>query len=127
MTQHLPLFAVLIVALAMWPATLRAASPGDVDAMAATNALYESGRYVEASLVYEQLIDRGYESATLYYNLGDASTPLDWVTWHELGHNFQQANYWAYTFGSESTVNLFSLFAQTRQTRLGKQREQINR
>ena len=72
MTQHLSLFAVLIVALAMWPATLRAASPGDVDAMAATNALYESGRYVEASLVYEQLIDRGYESATLYYNLGNA-------------------------------------------------------
>ena len=71
MTRHLPLFAVLIVGLAMCPATLRAASPGDVDAVAATNALYESGRYVEAALVYEQLIDRGYESATLYYNLGN--------------------------------------------------------
>ena len=72
MTRHLPLFAVLVVALAMWPATLRAASPGDVDAVAATNALYESGRYVEAALVYEQLIDRGYESGALYYNLGNA-------------------------------------------------------
>ena len=72
MTRHLPLFAVLIVGLAMCPATLRAASPGDVGAVAATNALYESGRYVEAALVYEQLIDRGYESSTLYYNLGNA-------------------------------------------------------
>ncbi len=72
MTRHLPLLAVLVVALAIWTATLRAASPGDVDAVAATNALYESGRYIEAALIYEQLIDQGYESGALYYNLGNA-------------------------------------------------------
>jgi tetratricopeptide (TPR) repeat protein len=74
MSRHLPLIAVLVVvlALAMWPAAIRADSPGDAEAMAATNSLYESGRYLEAALVYEQLIDQGYESGALYYNLGNA-------------------------------------------------------
>jgi len=72
MTTRLALFAVLVVALTMWPATLFAGSPGDAEAMAATNSLYESGRYLEAALVYEQLVDQGYETAALYYNLGNA-------------------------------------------------------
>ena len=72
MTRHIVLIAVVILALAMWPATLRAESPGDVAAAAATNSLYESGRFLEAALVYEQLIDQGYESGALYYNLGNA-------------------------------------------------------
>ena len=72
MTRHIALIAVPLLALAMWPATLRADSPGDVEAAAATNSLYESGRYLEAALVYEQLIDQGYESGALYYNLGNA-------------------------------------------------------
>lgn len=72
MTRHIPLFTVLLLALAMWPATLRAESPGDIEAVAATNSLYESGRFLEAALVYEQLIDQGFESGALYYNLGNA-------------------------------------------------------
>ncbi|KAK4304232.1 hypothetical protein Pmani_023814 [Petrolisthes manimaculis] len=47
-----------------------------------------------------------------YYELCCPDTPYDWVTWHELGHNFQQGNFWSYRYGSESTVNLFSLYIQ---------------
>ncbi len=72
MTRHIQLFVVLIVAVAMWPVTLRADSPRDTKAMAATNTLYESGQYLQAALIYEQIIDQGYEDATLYYNLGNA-------------------------------------------------------
>nr|XP_045612961.1 TRPM8 channel-associated factor 1-like [Procambarus clarkii] len=47
-----------------------------------------------------------------YYDLCCLSTPHDWVTWHELGHNYQQGKWWSYAYGSESTVNLFSLYIQ---------------
>ncbi|XP_071544031.1 uncharacterized protein [Panulirus ornatus] len=47
-----------------------------------------------------------------YYNLCSTKTPLSWVTWHELGHNYQQKDWWSYAYGSESTVNLFSLYIQ---------------
>ena len=36
----------------------------------------------------------------------------DWGVWHELGHNHQQFCLWSTRFGSESTVNLFSLYVQ---------------
>lgn len=47
-----------------------------------------------------------------YYNMGSETTPYDWVSWHELGHNYQQMAYWAGAYGSESTVNLYSLYIQ---------------
>ncbi|XP_042211670.1 uncharacterized protein LOC121859069 isoform X2 [Homarus americanus] len=46
------------------------------------------------------------------YDLCCPSTPHDWVTWHELGHNYQQGKWWSYAYGSETTVNLFSLYIQ---------------
>ncbi|MGK0357850.1 MAG: hypothetical protein ACI9U2_000133 [Bradymonadia bacterium] len=36
----------------------------------------------------------------------------EWGVWHELGHNHQQFCLWSSRFGTESTVNLFSLHAQ---------------
>ncbi|XP_063592925.1 uncharacterized protein LOC134770012 [Penaeus indicus] len=48
----------------------------------------------------------------VYYNMADNRTPYDWVSWHELGHNYQQRPYWAGVYGVESTVNLFSLYIQ---------------
>ncbi|XP_037790809.1 uncharacterized protein LOC119586179 [Penaeus monodon] len=48
----------------------------------------------------------------VYYNMADNHTPYDWVSWHELGHNYQQGPYWSGAYGSESTVNLFSLYIQ---------------
>ncbi|XP_069169092.1 TRPM8 channel-associated factor 1-like [Procambarus clarkii] len=47
-----------------------------------------------------------------YYDLCCLSTPHDWVTWHELGHNYQQGKWWSNAYGKESTVNLFSLYIQ---------------
>jgi tetratricopeptide (TPR) repeat protein len=36
------------------------------------NKLYQDGRYEDAILAYESVINSGYESATLYYNLGNS-------------------------------------------------------
>ncbi len=36
-----------------------------------------------------------------------------WGIWHEVGHNYQ-SDAWSYVFGTESSVNLFSLHAQAR-------------
>ncbi|XP_042866722.1 uncharacterized protein LOC122249697 [Penaeus japonicus] len=47
-----------------------------------------------------------------YYDLTSLGTPHDWVSWHELGHNYQQDKWWSYTYGSESTVNLFSCYIE---------------
>ncbi len=35
-----------------------------------------------------------------------------WGNWHETGHNYQQFCLWSRPFGTESTVNLFSLYVQ---------------
>ncbi len=35
------------------------------------NNLYEEGRYEEAAAAYRQLLDHGYESGNLYFNLGN--------------------------------------------------------
>ncbi|XP_064085669.1 TRPM8 channel-associated factor homolog [Macrobrachium nipponense] len=47
-----------------------------------------------------------------FYDLTSPKTPHDWVVWHELGHNYQQGPYWSNAYGSESTVNLFSLYIE---------------
>lgn len=48
-----------------------------------------------------------------YYDLSrEGYATSDWVIWHELGHNYQQRCLWSYRYGTEVTVNLFSLFAQ---------------
>jgi tetratricopeptide (TPR) repeat protein len=61
------------VGVLLWAAaTLSAQSTGDAEAMAASNNLYESGLYVEAAQVYQQLVDQGHRNGALYYNLGNA-------------------------------------------------------
>ena len=61
--------AVLLAAL---PLAAAAQGPGDVEAMAASNALYEDRRYEQAARSYQQLADKGYDDPALYYNLGNA-------------------------------------------------------
>jgi tetratricopeptide (TPR) repeat protein len=39
---------------------------------AAANELYRAGKYAEAAETYERVVANGYESAALYYNLGNA-------------------------------------------------------
>jgi tetratricopeptide (TPR) repeat protein len=38
---------------------------------AAANQLYESGRFAEAAAAYQSIVDRGYESPALLFNLGN--------------------------------------------------------
>ena len=41
------------------------------------NSLYAKGQYKEAMDCYKQLLDKGYESAVVYYNMGNASYKMD--------------------------------------------------
>jgi tetratricopeptide (TPR) repeat protein len=67
------LFAIIAAAaLAALPVAAAAQAPVDLDAMAASNALYEDGLYRQAALSYQQLVDKGYGDPVLYYNLGNA-------------------------------------------------------
>ena len=58
--------------LAALPGAAAAQGPVDLEAMAATNALYEDGLYEQAARSYQQLVDKGYGDPALYYNLGNA-------------------------------------------------------
>ena len=63
-TQLLLLFGAQPAALAQ--------SPADTDTMAVANELYEGSRFAEAAQAYQQLVDRGIENSTVFYNLGNA-------------------------------------------------------
>ena len=63
---------VAALALAALPLAAAAQGPGDLEAMAASNALYEDGLYEQAARSYQQLADKGYDDPALYYNLGNA-------------------------------------------------------
>ena len=63
---------IAVLALAALPIAAAAQGPGDLEAMAATNALYEDGLYDQAARSYQQLVDKGYGDPALYYNLGNA-------------------------------------------------------
>ena len=63
---------IAAAALAALPAAALAQGPVDLEAMAASNALYEGGHYEQAARSYQQLVDKGYGDPVLYYNLGNA-------------------------------------------------------
>ncbi|WP_082633147.1 M60 family metallopeptidase [Lacimicrobium alkaliphilum] len=42
----------------------------------------------------------------------DTARNNGWGNWHETGHNYQQFCLWSRPFGTESSVNLFSLYVQ---------------
>jgi len=44
----------------------------EADSLSKANELYKSGKYQDAVLIYEYILDQGYESKELYYNLGNA-------------------------------------------------------
>ena len=50
-----------------------AAAPTDAgEAMRTANQLYEAGQFAQAAQAYQQLVDHGYVSSALFYNLGNA-------------------------------------------------------
>ena len=80
---HVIAFAAALVALAAVVGVAFAQSPSPTDLMAEANAQYERGEYAAAAQQYEALIDRGYQDAALYYNLGNAYFKMeDWGTGH---------------------------------------------
>lgn len=44
----------------------------EADTLAVAAQLYENGRFLEAAQTYQQLVDQGFASSDLYYNLGNA-------------------------------------------------------
>lgn len=79
-----PVLAALVgIALAWFPASGQAPDstalgrpPAGAEdparAFTAANQLYEAGRFAEAAKAYQAIVDRGFESASLYFNLGNA-------------------------------------------------------
>lgn len=68
--RHLPLFLLIVILVALPSASQAQAS--FVERMAAANELYEEERYVEATLIYEELVAQGIRDSALFYNLGNA-------------------------------------------------------
>lgn len=52
--------------------SLLAQEPSATDMMVRANGSYDRGEYAEAVQQYESLLDRGYEDAAVFYNLGNA-------------------------------------------------------
>ena len=66
-TKHITAIAALLLAIS---ANLFSATNEELFNQA--NSLYKSGNYPQSIELYNQILDAGYESATLYYNLGNA-------------------------------------------------------
>jgi hypothetical protein len=64
---------VLLLSVTLWalPSVLQAQT-SFAERMAAANELYEEERYVEATLIYEELAAQGVRDGALFYNLGNA-------------------------------------------------------
>jgi tetratricopeptide (TPR) repeat protein len=72
--------ACLLLMLAMAGSSFGKAVPGSLtgsELLAKGNEAYGKGKYLEASKAYEQVLALGYESAPIYYNLGNAYYKLD--------------------------------------------------
>lgn len=66
------LLAALAAIAVVNAGSLSAQEPPATDTMAKANESYQRGEYAEAVQQYESLLDRGYEDAAIYYNLGNA-------------------------------------------------------
>jgi len=51
---------------------VHAQTASDITALAAANQLYEDGRFEEAAIAYQKLVDAGIKDDSLFYNLGNA-------------------------------------------------------
>jgi hypothetical protein len=65
MVMHLALVVLFLSAPSLWAEDRNAAFD-------TANKLFEQGRYPESAAAYEQLLQSGQRSATLYFNLGNA-------------------------------------------------------
>ena len=68
----LTLLAALGAIAVVTVGSLLAQEPSATDMMARANGSYDRGEYAEAVQQYESLLDRGYEDAAIFYNLGNS-------------------------------------------------------
>lgn len=66
------LYIIILFAILCLPSPSFAESPEE-DLFAKANTFYTKGQYDDAFKTYKQLADKGYQSATLYFNMGNAS------------------------------------------------------
>ena len=69
--RYLYLLAMLVFPL------LSFGSDGASALFSKANALYAKGEYKDALAAYQQLVDQGYQSAAVYFNMGNASYKND--------------------------------------------------
>jgi tetratricopeptide (TPR) repeat protein len=67
---------VYLLALLVFP-LLSIAGDGANTIFKKANALYAKGQYKDALTAYQQLVDQGYQSAAVYFNMGNASYKND--------------------------------------------------
>lgn len=70
----LPIILAIRIIVIIWALAVPAAAPAQEASVAfsAANELYRGLKYAEAARAYEQIVANGFESAALYYNLGNA-------------------------------------------------------
>ena len=66
---------LLALASVLWPCGLAARDADQEALFAEGNRLYQEGDFVGAVISYGAVVEAGFESATLYYNLGNAHFP----------------------------------------------------
>lgn len=65
---------LLVVMLLISPAPIQAQESDGTDTLfQQANSHYQEGAYEEALVIYQEVIERGMESALLYYNMGNAA------------------------------------------------------
>ena len=72
MTAKLMCLGFLMAILILMPRSVLLAQSSNVDMMVKANQLYENGKYIEATNLYQHLVDQGIQNSALHYNLGNA-------------------------------------------------------
>jgi tetratricopeptide (TPR) repeat protein len=81
-----PSLSLLLIGLALAPLNVaQCQSPSPANQFAEANRLYEQARYPDAIAAYQTLLDHGYSSAPLHFNLANAHFRAR-HTGHAIGH-----------------------------------------
>lgn len=68
-TTHIIRLAIMFVTALLMTTEVKAQKPEEL--LAKANTLYNESAYDSAAVIYESIINKGYSSATIYYNLGN--------------------------------------------------------
>lgn len=96
-------------------ADLQAALSGlDANTSSGVHRLFDGkARFVDDTQITAGSGHSGFPIMAMDWDLANQRTGGNsWGVWHELGHNHQQFCLWATRFGTETTVNIYSLYVQ---------------